>query len=190
MAGEGGAQRLGVVVGDDDGVRGDRGGDARRGRDAERGQTGTGPDEERVGVPVVAAREGEHAAAPGERAREPERRHRRLGSRADQPDHLHGGDGVDDLRGELDLALRRGAEARTLGRRPADRLDRLGIGVPEDERPPGADPVEQPFPSRGLDVGALAPGDEERLLHPDRTHRTHRRVDTTGDQTLRARPER
>ena len=65
---------------------------------------------------VVAALELEHAVAVRERPREPERRHRRLGPRRDEPHALDRRDRVDDLGGELDLALGRRAEARPVER--------------------------------------------------------------------------
>ena len=71
---------------------------------------------------------------------------------------------VDDLRGELDLALGRRAEARPVERRLAHRLDRLGVGVAEDQRPPRLHPVEQPPAVGRLEVRALAARDEERLV--------------------------
>jgi len=99
------------------------------------------------------------------------------------------GHGVDDLRGEVDLALGRCAEGRPVAGRVADRLDGLGIGVAEDQRPPGLHPVEQAPPVGRLEVGALAACDEERLLEADGAHRAYRRVDAAGDQLLRAVPE-
>ncbi len=61
---------------------------------------------------VVAAGELDHAVAARRRPREPERAHRRLGAGADEPHHLDGRHGVDDLGGELDLGLGRRAERR------------------------------------------------------------------------------
>src|SRR5262249_62379900 len=82
-----------------------------------------------------------------------------------------------------------GAEACAVGRRPAHRLDRLGIAVAEDERPPRLHPVEEPAAVLGLDVGPLAAGDEQRLVEADRAHRAHRRADAAGNHLLCAVPE-
>ena len=70
-----------------------------------------GLGEQRVGVAVVAARELEDPVAR-EGAREAERAHRRLGPGRDEPHLLDRRHGVDDLGGQLDLGLGRGAEAR------------------------------------------------------------------------------
>ena len=137
------AASVDVVVVDDDRVGDDRRRHARRGRDAERREARARLGEERVGVAVVAAGELEHAVAAREGAREPERRHRRLGARGDEPHLLDRRHGVDDLGRELDLALGRRAEARPVERRLAHRLDRLGVGVAEDQRPPRLHPVER-----------------------------------------------
>ena len=66
------------------------------------------------------------------------------------------GHGVDDLGRELDLGLGRRAEGRAARGRGDDGLDRLGIGVPEDQRPPGHDPVEVAPAVDVLDVRARA----------------------------------
>ena len=117
---------------------------------------------------VVAARELEHSVAARMSPREPEHGHGGLGPGGDEPHLLDRRDGVDDLGRELDLGLGRRAEARALERRPAHRLDRLGIGVAEDQRPPRLHPVgEAPAVGR-LDVCALPAADEERLVHADR----------------------
>ena len=145
-----------VVVGDDDGVVDDRLRHARRGGDAERRETGAGLGEERVGVAVVAAGELDHPRAVRERAREPERRHRGLGPGGDEPHPLDRRQRSRDLGGELDLALGRRAEGRPVERRLANDLDRLGIGVPEDQRPPRLHPVEQAPAVGRLDVRPLA----------------------------------
>ena len=100
------------------------------------------------------------ARAPAGRA------HRRLGAGRDEPHLLDRRHGVDDLLGELDLALGRRAERRPVGGRLLHRLDDLGVGVAEDERPPGHHPVDVAAPVGVLDVGALAAPREEGLVRP------------------------
>ena len=119
------AVRVEVVVGDDDRVGGHAGGHARRRRDAERREPGAGARQEGVGVAVVAAVELDHTVAASERPREPDRRHRRLGARRDEPDALDRRHRVDDLGRQLDLALGRSAEGRPVERGLAHGLDRL-----------------------------------------------------------------
>ena len=105
---------------------------------------------------VVAARELDHPVAPGHGAREPQRAHRRLGAGADEPHHLDRGNRVDDLGRELDLGLGRGAERRAAVRGGVDRCERLGIGVAEDQGPPGLHPVDVLGAGGVLDDGTLA----------------------------------
>ena len=137
---------------------------------------------------VVAARERDHPVAPGGAARQAQRRHRRLGPGRDESHRLDGRHRIDDLGGELDLALGRRAEARPAKGRLAHGLDRLCIRVPEDERAPRLHPVAvRPAVGR-LEVRAPPARDEERLVEPDGAHRAHRRVDAARNQLLGAVP--
>ena len=178
--------RIGVVVGDDDRVRGGARRHAGRGGDPERCEAGAGACEQGVRMAVVAAGRLEDPVLLRERAREPQCAHRRLRPRGDEPHLLHRRHGVGDLGGELDLRLGGGAEARPAQRGVADCLHRLRVGVAEEERPPGHDPVEEPAAVLGLDVGALRAADEERLVEADGSHGADRRVDAAGDQLERA----
>ena len=181
---------LDVVVRKDDGVGGHTRRDTGRRGDPERGEPGPRTREEGVGVAVVAAGELDHAVAAGERPGQPDRRHRRLGARRDEAHELDRREGVGDLLGQLDLALGGGAERRPCAGRVAHRVDRLGIGVPEEQWPPRLDPVEQAAAVGGLEIRALAACREERLVQADAPHRAHRRVDTAGNDLPRAVPER
>src|ERR671931_376290 len=60
---------------------------------------------------VVAAVELDDLLASGERARQPDRGQRGLGTRVDEADHLDRGEGLADQLGQLDLAPGRRAEA-------------------------------------------------------------------------------
>ncbi len=93
-------------------------------------------------MPVVSAGELQHTRAVRVRACQPERRHRGLGPRRDEPHLLDRGHRVGYLGGELDLPLRRGPEARPGEGGFPYRLDGQRVGVAEDERPPGLHPVE------------------------------------------------
>jgi hypothetical protein len=108
-----------VVVGQHDRVGCDAGGHAGRRRDTERHHARACARKQRVDVPEVVTGELDHAVATGRRAGQPDSAHRRLGPGRDEPHHLDRGDGVDDLRGELDLALGRRAEASCRARRLA-----------------------------------------------------------------------
>ena len=152
---------------------------------AERREARAGAREQRVGVAVVAAGRLEDPVAMRERARETQRAHRRLRPRGDEAHLLDRRHGVDDLRRELDLRLGRGAVARAAQRRLPHGLDRLRVGVTEDERPPGHDPVEEAA-ALGVDVRARPAPHEQRLVEADAAHRAHGRVDAAGDQLERA----
>jgi hypothetical protein len=137
-------------------------------------------------VPVVAAGELEDAVAAREPARQPDRAHRRLGARRDEPHLLDRRNGVHELLGKLYLPIGRGPERRPVAGRVHDRVDRLRVGVPEDQRPPGHDPVDVAVAVLVLEVCALTAADEQRLVETDGSHRPHRRVDAAGDHLQRA----
>ena len=137
-------------------------------------------------MPVVAAGELQDPVAASRRAGEPDRAHRRLGPRRDEPHLVDRRHRIDDLRGELDLGLRRRPEARSALDRLDDRGNRLVVGVAEEERAPGHHPVDVAVAVDVLDVRAVAAPHEHRLVEPDRAHRANRRVDAAGDQLERA----
>ena len=120
----------------------DAGRDAGSRRDAERRDSRAGAGEQRVDVPVVAAGELQHPIAPGRAAGEADRAHRRFGARRDEPHHLDRRNGGRELVGEQDLPFGRRAERRAVLGCPLHRVDDLRIGVAEEERPPGKDPVD------------------------------------------------
>src|SRR5262245_57797043 len=92
---------------------------------------------------VVTAGELNDLGPTGTAARQPDRRHRRLGPRIDQADLLDRG-AADDLGGQLDLTRRRRTEARTTSGRASDGRDDLGVRVSMDQRTPGANQVDIP----------------------------------------------
>lgn len=177
LRGEGRLDGDEVVVGQHDGVAGRRAGDPGRVGQAEGGDAGAGGGEQPVGVAVVAAGELDDLGAAGEAPGQPDRRHGRLGPRVDQPDLLDRG-AVDDLGGQLHLTRGGGAEAGAEGGGLPDRLDHLGVGVAQDQRPPGADQVDVAPP-----VGVVQPGtlpDHEARGATDGTERAHRGVHPAG----------
>ena len=118
--------------------RGDRGGDAGGVGQAEGRDAGAGRGQQRVDVPVVAAGELHDQVAAGERARQAQRRHRRLGAGGDQADLLGRGDARADLVDEVGLGEGRGAEAQAAAGGVADRVDDLGVRVAEQRRTPAS----------------------------------------------------
>ncbi len=179
---EGAGDRLAVVPRDHD-----------RGRRLGRRHPGTAGHPERrhpraafgeqaVGVAVVGAGKLDDDLAPGDRPGQADRAHRRLGPGAGHPHHPHRREALDDLLGQLDLDRGRGPEAGPPLRRLDHRRDNRGLGVAEDHRAPGADPV-QVAPAGHVDqFAALAAFDEDRVA-ADLPHRPHRAVHP-ADQNL------
>ncbi len=136
VRGERGPYRLDVVVRQHDRVAGLRTRHTRRVGQSEGRHARTGRGQQRVHMPVVAARELDHLRPAGEAACQPDRRHRRLGAAGDQAHLLDRLDPGHDLLGQLDLARAGRAEGRTAGDRVLDRGDHLGVRVAQDHRPP------------------------------------------------------
>ena len=181
--GERAAHGLDVVVGHDDRVVRARAGHPGRTGQAERRDARARLGEQRVDVAVVVAGEFDDLRAPGEPAREPHRRHRRLGARIDQP-HLLDRRARNDLLRELDLAGGGRAEAEPLRRGLLHRVDDLRVRVPVDHRSPARDEVDVRV---AVDVGELRAGRlaNEPRRSPHRGERAHRRVHPTGDDVGR-----
>ena len=176
--------RLAIVPGNDDGRRRLRRGDPGAAGHAERRQAGAGVGEQAVGVAVVGTGELDDDLAAGDGAGEAHGAHRRLGAGAGHPHHLGRGNAGDDLLGQLDLGRGRGAVARPPLRRLDHRRDHRRLGVTEDQRSPGPDPVEVAVAVDVDQLAALAALDEDRLA-ADLPHRPHRRVDATGQHLQR-----
>ena len=155
----------------------------------ERREARAGLGEERVGVAVVAARELEHPVR-----RVNARASRSADIAASVPDETSRTCSIDGTASAISAAS---STSRSVGAPKlvpssaavAHRLDRLRVGMPEDQRPPGLHPVEQAAAVGRLEVGALAARDEERLVDADGAHRADRRVHAARDQLLRAVPE-
>ncbi len=92
---------------------------------------------------------------------------------------------LDDQFGELDLAGRRGAVGGTGRHLTVEGLHHGGVGVAEDERPPGADEVDVLAPLGVEGVRALDRGDEHRVSAHGTVGADGRR-DAAGDCLLGA----
>src|SRR5712691_2111698 len=68
----------------------------------------------------------------------------------------------------------------------ANGVDRVRIGVTEEQRAPRHHPVDIAVAVDVLEVRTLAATDEERLVETDGAHRTHGRVHAAGDELERA----
>ena len=173
-----------VVVGHDDRRRRLRGGDPGTVRQPQRRHPGPGRGQQGIDVAVVAPGELQHPGPPGDAAGQPDRRHRRLGSGADQPDLLDRGP-RDQLLGQRDLAL----GGRTVGgsrrRRPPDRVQHRRVGMPVQQRSPGADQVDVLAAVGVGQVRTVARAHETRGA-PDRVEGPDRGVDPARDHRPRA----
>ena len=85
--------------------------------------------------------------------------------------------------GDLDLAHRRCAEARSQLQRLDDRRVDPGMGMAQDHRAPRADVVDVLVAVDVVEVGAWRPGHERRLA-ADGTERPRRAVHAPGDHAI------
>src|SRR6185503_2227776 len=142
----------------------------------------------RVDMAVVAARELDHAVAASHGPGKPQRAHRRLRARADEPHHLDRRHGVDDLAGELDLRLGGRAEGRPAVGGGVDGCKGLRVRVTEEQRSPRLHPVDVAVALDVLHPASRAARDEHGFVDAHGAHRTDRRVDAAGDQARRPAP--
>ena len=147
---------------------------ARAVRGAERRGGRAGLHEQCVDVAVIMAGHLDDLGAPRHPARHSHRRHGGLGARGDEPDLLDRRHGRGHGLGNLDLADRRGAEARARIERLDHRRADAGMGMPQDHRPPRADVINVLVAVDVEEVGSLRPGHERRLAadRPERPRRT------------------
>ena len=171
------ADRVEVVVPRRDREAGERGGDAGRAGDAERRDAGARRDEERVRVPVVAARELQDEVAARGGAREAHGAHRGLRPRGHEAHLLHRRQRHRDALGQLDLAARGRAVRRAAGQGASHGGGDGRRGVPEEERPVGHDVVHVAVAVRVDQRGAAAPSSRRTASRP----RT--RTSAPGDDT-------
>ena len=185
VLGQGASQRGAVVPVDEDG-RGRLGdGDPGARRDAQGRQARAGIGEQAVGVAVVGAGELDDDLAPGSGAGEADGAHRSLGAGAGHAQHLDRGDAIGDLLGKLDLGGGWGAVGGAAPRRLDQRGEDRGVGVAEDQRPPGADPVEVAVAVDIDQLTALTALDEDRLA-ADLAHRPDGGVDAAREDLQRS----
>ncbi len=134
---------------------------------------------------MVGAGELDHDLAAGDGARQADRAHRRLGPGAGHPHHL-------DRREARRRPPRPAATSAAVAApklvprfgRLDHRRDHRRLGVAEDQRAPGADPVEVAVAVDVEQLAALAALDEDRVA-ADLPHRPHRRVDAARQHSLR-----
>lgn len=176
---EEGFEGLEIVEGQDEGVSGEVGGDARAVGLAEGECAGAGFDQEGVSVPVVTAVELEDVVPSGEAAGEAERGHAGLGSGAAEADFLDRGNVLLHAHGKFDLGGIGNAEAGAAVRGGFDGGDDRGRGVTENGGAPGTHVIDQFHAVDGSDAGATGGFDEEGLAS-DRSEGAHGGVDASG----------
>ena len=136
-------------------------------------------------MPVVAALELHNDLAPGSRPRQPDRRHRRLRSRADKAHLLNRRIARNNPLSQIRLRRRRSPEAGRVPCRPLNRLHHRRKRVPQNHRPPRAEIVDVAVPVRVDKICALRPL-HKRRRPAHRPERPHRRVHPAREKALRA----
>ena len=129
-----------------------------------------------VGGAVIAALELDDPGAAGVAARQPQRRHRRLGSGADEAHPLHMRVPAADALCQLGLHHVGGAERQTVGRRLPHPFQHQRMAVADDHRAPGTEIVDIALAGHVEHVGALRAADEARRA-ADRAERADGGVD-------------
>ena len=136
VQGKGFFQLLDVVVFQHQGVADHFRGHPSAGGVAKGGQAGTGLDQQRIGMAVVAAFELDELGAASGTAGQPQGAHARFGARADQSHHFHGRHVFEDFFGQFDLALGRRTKRKTIERRFLNRFEHGGMAVAQNHRAP------------------------------------------------------
>ncbi len=183
--GEHALQRGHVVVGQHEGVLGEIGRHAARGWVAESQRARAGLDEQAVGMAVVATLELDDRIAAGEAARQPDRAHRRLGARGDEPDHFHIRHELAEQFGHVDLDVGRCAEREPEFGFLLHRADHVGVRMAEDRRTPGADVIDVFAAIDIPDSATFCAGDEARRA-ADGAEGAYGRVHASGNGLLGA----
>ena len=142
-------------------------------------------DEQGVDVAVIVAGHLDDLVAARDAARDPDGRHGRLGAGRDEPDLLDRRHGRGHGLGDLDLAHRRGAEARAQVQRLDDRRADPRMSMAQDHRPPRADVIDVLVTVDVVEVGPFGSGHERRLA-ADRAERPRRAVHPAGNHAVGA----
>ena len=133
---------------------------ARTGGVAEGGQAGAGLHQQCICMTVIAALELDQLAATGVAARQADGAHAGFGARTHQANLFGAGRQLEDLLGQLDLALGRRPKREPVQRGLLHGLQHLRVAVPQDHRAPGADVIDVAGALGIPHVGALGAGDE------------------------------
>ena len=150
---------------------------------AEGEAAGPGPDQEAVGMAVVAALELDDLVTARERASDSNGAHAGLGAGAHEAEHLDGRDGVDDQSRQTAFQLGGSAEARPPLGGALDRRYDPRVRVAQDQRPPRTDVVDVLASVGIVDARALAALDERRhAAHGSKG--PHGAVHAAGQQRL------
>ena len=173
--------RLAVVPGDDHRRRRGRLRDAGARGNALCGEPRAGLGEQSVDVAVVGARELQDLLAAGDRARQPDRAHRRLGARRGHPQHLT--DGIRRATSSASWTSASVGAPKLVPRAAAAAAasTTAGLAWPRISGPHEQTQSTYSLPSTSRDQRAAARRDEDRVAS-DRAHRAHRRVDSAREQ--------
>ena len=170
-----------VIVGGKQGVADRAFRHARRAGDGKGRHAGTRAGKEGIGMAMITADELQHLGASGHATGQTQGGHGRLRARVHHAHHIHAGERVHDHAGKLDLGGTGSAVAGALSGGFDDRLGHLGMGMPEQHRPPRFHEIDHLLAVHGDHVAPLGGSDEQRI-GPHAEAGAHRAVDAAGDQ--------
>ena len=174
-------QRLGVIIGQNDGVLGAALGYSRAGRHPQGGGSGTGGHQQGIDMTVVTAGEFHHLVTPGGTACQSQRAHGCLGATADKAHPFHGWDGPQNQLRQARFSFGGCPEAAALCQGFSHSPNHRRMTVTKDEWPPRTDVIEVAVAIEVKEPGPLAPVDKEGLT-PNGTKGAGRAVHAPRDQ--------
>ena len=173
---EGFLHGLGSIEGEDDGVIGETLGDTGTVGIAEGQGAGTGFDEERIDVSVIASFELDDLVSLGEPPCDANGRHGGFGSGIAHADHVHAVDVLTDQLRHFDLERSGASDAGTILCGWFDRVDDGVRSVSQDRRAPSPDVVD-PFGAVDIPNAATFGAIDEEWGAPDGSKRSNGRID-------------
>ena len=159
-------------------------GNTGRSGNSKRGDARARLYQQSIGMPVIAAFKLHDVFAFCVSPGQPNRRHGRFRARADEADFLHVRKRAQHQFGQIRFRRGGSSKASTIAGRRHNRIQDIGLGVPQNQRSPRSDVVDQ-FVVVGVpDVRPLAAHDESGISS-HRAKRPHRRIHTARNHAFR-----
>ena len=155
---------------------------------AVRERAAAGFHQEGVCVPMIAAVELDDLIASGERAREPDARHRRFRAAVHHPHFLDRGHPIADQFRHLQFQRIRNSKTQSARRSVADRLEHNFRRMPKNRRSPTPHVIDV-FISIHVPDPCAFPARDEKRVTANISKRAYRRIDAGRDGALRAREQ-